>query len=324
MKILIDTRIYLDYTGLGSYIRAIIASLSCDNRFEVFTYGSQYFDNTVNIFTKRSAWINSRKELNNLVKLYSLNLYISPHLNYYHVRGVQNVAVIHDLTPLIVREYLGRFRYIKRMYILFFLRNQFPKADRILTVSENTKMDILGRYSYENIKVCYPGDPLINKGYSDRIRNQFIYVGDSKPHKNIQKMLEIWSSICQDGIERKLLLIGNLSGLGIVQNNITVLGHVNDETLDRLYWESEGLFFLSENEGFGFPIVEASNRNTKCIIYNKSSLREIAKDENTYRISNLNEIDLELLRDFMDKDITYSKELYSEYNWNNINNFLAH
>lgn len=322
MRILIDTRIYLDYTGLGNYIKAIIASLSCDDRFEVLTYGSQIFDNAVNIYTKRSAWINSCRELNKLVNLYSVKLYVSPHLNYYYVRGVQNVVVIHDITPLIVREYLGRYGYLKRMYIQFLLRHQIPKADQILTVSENTKIDLLRLYNYENINVCYPGDPLVNNGYRSRVRNQFLYVGDCRPHKNIQKMLEIWTSICQDGVERKLLLIGNLSCLGNVPDNVVVIGHVNDEKLDRLYWESEGLFFLSENEGFGLPIIEASNRNTKCIIYNKSSLREIVKDDNTYRISDLNDIDVESLRDYMKKEITYTNELYSEYNWNNINNFL--
>jgi glycosyltransferase involved in cell wall biosynthesis len=208
------------------------------------------------------------------------------------------------------------------MYIQFLLRHEVPKADKILTVSENTKIDLLRLYSYENINVCYPGDPLVNNGYRSRVRNQFLYVGDCRPHKNIQKMLDIWTSICQDGVERKLLLIGNLSCLGDVPDNVVVIGHVNDEKLDRLYWESEGLFFLSENEGFGLPIIEASNRNTKCIIYNKSSLREIVKEDNTYRISDLNDIDVELLRDFMKKEITYTNELYSEYNWNNINNFL--
>jgi len=132
-------------------------------------------------------------------------------------------------------------------------------------------------------------------------------------------MLEIWTRVCQDGVERKLLLVGNIKCIETVPKNVIKLGQVNDETLDRLYWESEALFFLSENEGFGLPIVEASNRNTKCIINNKSSLKEIAMDENSFRISDLNNVDFELLREFMNTELTYSKDLYSHYKWNNLN-----
>lgn len=221
------------------------------------------------------------------------------HFNYFNVREIKNIVVIHDLTPLIVDDYL--------------FKHQIPKADTIIAVSINTKNDLKKKFNFNKVKVCYPGDPLVNNGFYSKIKSQYLYVGDSRPHKNLNKMIQIWEQICLDGVDRQLIMIGSLNEFKCNVKNIQILVNVSDAKLDRLYWESDGLFFLSENEGFRLPIIEASNRNSKCIIYNKSSLKEIAKDVNTYRIDNLDKIDYKELGNLMSTHLEYDSVIYNDY-----------
>ena len=322
IKVLVDTRVYLENTGLGNYIQGIVTSLSNDTRFKVYTYGKGPFHGAVLLKSDRSPWRSAKGPLRQLITSFDIDIYICPHFNYVRVPGAKNVVVLHDITPLLVKKYLGRLRWLKLIYIHFAFRCRIPKSDLLLTVSRNTKSDLITHFGLRNIEVCYPGDPLVNNGFRHKIDNQYLYVGDSRPHKNLERMIEIWNKINEDGVNRELLLVGNIVDLEYTSENINVLSKVNDIKLDEIYWQSDGLFFLSENEGFGLPLIEASNRETKCIILNKSSLKEIAMDENTFRINCLDSIDYDRLRSFLSSDIRYQRSIYSVYNWNNFNEKL--
>jgi glycosyltransferase involved in cell wall biosynthesis len=214
----------------------------------------------------------------------------------------RSVVTIHDCIHLMFPQYLpNRAAYA---YARGSMWNAARKADRILTVSEASKRDILHFFNVrpEKIDVVYnaiderfwnlPSDEEIA-----RVRERYqlahrfvLYVGNIKPHKNLVRLIEAF-----DGLRRlggfddvKLLIIGDeISKLPALRRavhshklhkEVRFLGYLNDETLAILYRLASVFVFPSLYEGFGLPPLEAMASGTPVVTSNVSSLPEVAGD----------------------------------------------
>ena len=111
-------------------------------------------------------------------------------------------------------QYLpGRLAYV---YARASMWSAVRKSDRILTVSEASKRDILKllRHPAEKVAVIYnaiderflmPPD----EERTDAIRQRYqldhpflLYVGNIKPHKNLERLIEAFGRVRADGLER--------------------------------------------------------------------------------------------------------------------------
>ncbi|HOG30434.1 MAG TPA: glycosyltransferase family 1 protein [Vicinamibacterales bacterium] len=211
------------------------------------------------------------------------------------------VVTVHDCIHLMFPQYLpNRMAYA---YARGSLWAATRRAERIFTVSETSKADIL-RYCdvpADRIVVVYnaiddrfsvaPSDEAIRRA---RERYQLdgpfaLYVGNIKPHKNIERLVDAFALVRRDGFERiELLIIGDrISKFPRLRRavdrhklhkHVRFLGFVPDDTLAALYRLATLFVFPSLYEGFGLPPLEAMASGTPVVTSNRSSLPEVVGD----------------------------------------------
>ncbi len=229
------------------------------------------------------------------------------HVPHYNVpifyRG-DMIVTIHDLTHLVYSEFLSN--KFAKYYAKLMMKIAIKKSKIILTESENTKKDILKYFKVDEdkIKVVYLGvkedlkqkskqevDYLYEKFNIPRNKKLLMFVGNLKPHKNLERLLQAFSKI-ENNDKYALLLVGkafenynNLKDkekeLGIEKNTIHT-GIVTEDELVDLYNLVDLFVFPSLYEGFGLPVIEAMACGTKVVSSSSSSLPEVGGDVVSY------------------------------------------
>jgi glycosyltransferase involved in cell wall biosynthesis len=116
-----------------------------------------------------------------------------------------------------------------------------------------------------------------------------LYAGNVKPHKNLERLIDAFHLLRQDGLEHlKLVVIGDeVSKYAELRRAVhrfnlhkyvRFLGYMPDETLAVLYRLAAVFVFPSLYEGFGLPPLEAMASGTPVVTSNVSSLPEVAGD----------------------------------------------
>jgi glycosyltransferase involved in cell wall biosynthesis len=116
-----------------------------------------------------------------------------------------------------------------------------------------------------------------------------LYVGNIKPHKNLERLIEAFYLVRAEGrSELELVIIGDeISKLQSlrravhkhdIHRYVRFLGFVPDKTLAVLYRLASVFVFPSLYEGFGLPPLEAMASGTPVITSNVSSLPEVVGD----------------------------------------------
>jgi len=191
------------------------------------------------------------------------------------------------------------------------------RADLIITVSENSKKDIVKFFKVNpnKIKVIYNGvdrifrplDPDLIKTTLNKfsINSPYILsVGTiDHPGKNSISLIRAFKKVKLNYQEYKLVLVGK-PGFGYehIKNEILklqlldevlIIGYVSDSDLVCLYNGAEVFAFLSLYEGFGLPLIEAMACGTPVVASNTSCLPEIVGEAgiivHTYDISKIAE-----------------------------------
>jgi glycosyltransferase involved in cell wall biosynthesis len=177
------------------------------------------------------------------------------------------------------------------------------KSDRILTVSEQSKRDILKFFDVPPEKIVVTPNaiddrvsvpPSEEQVTQTRERYQLsqsylLYVGNIKPHKNLERLIEAFHLVRMQGrSELELLIIGDeISKLQAlrravhkydIHRYVRFFGYVPDMTLSVLYRLASVFVFPSLYEGFGLPPLEAMASGTPVVTSNVSSLPEVVGD----------------------------------------------
>lgn len=232
-----------------------------------------------------------------VIKKYNPDLFLSPD-GYLSLRSeIRSIPVIHDLA---FEHYPGAIPRSGLMYYQHFFPKYAGKAERIATVSEYSKQDIIQHYGVEpgKIDVVYNGandnfHPL-NKGQVERVKAEltggkdyFVYVGALHQRKNISNLLKAFDLFKdRSGDPGKLVIIGrkawgNKEMEATYQSMkfrdaVIFTGNVDQQNLVYYLGAAKALTYLSFFEGFGIPLVEAMNCDVPVITSNASSLPEVA------------------------------------------------
>lgn len=214
----------------------------------------------------------------------------------------KRIAFIHDMIfvshpqffTLIERIYLNSMRILGRF------------AHRICTVSNNERKRI-ERYrlrTLDMIDVVYNGvdeiyRPLSLLGASrvEAVRSRYalpeefiLYVGRLNERKNIRNLLRAMPLLRNESIP--LVIAGNydwkmfgldaeISRLGIA-GRVIQTGFVEDEDLPVLFSLAKVFCFVSFEEGFGLPALEAMASGVPVVVSDCSSLPEICGEAGNY------------------------------------------
>jgi glycosyltransferase involved in cell wall biosynthesis len=230
-----------------------------------------------------------------------VDLFHAPHYVVSPLTRCPFVVTIHDCIHLRFPEYLPN--RLAHVYARTLMRSAARRSERVLTVSQASKQDILHYLKVPSGKVeviynaideqlaCAPRADEVSKVRERyQLTSPFIlYAGNIKPHKNVDRLIEAYSILRRRGIEHaKLLVIGdeiskypNLRRLVHqfqLHQHVRFLGFVPDATLAALYQLASVFVFPSLYEGFGLPPLEAMAAGTPVITSNISSLPEVVGD----------------------------------------------
>lgn len=202
------------------------------------------------------------------------------------------ITVIHDVVPFIFKKY----SLLQQIYVKLITRICAYRSDIIITVSENSKEDIIKYLKVDEGKIFIIYN-FLNEYRSlpvgEHLReNFFITVSTVQPGKNLLRLIESFHLFYVQNPDYKLYIVGNLGWnykdiISLVdqykmKENILFLGYVTDESLEKLYCSARALLYVSLYEGFGIPPLEAMSYNCPIVVSNVSSLPEVVGEAGIY------------------------------------------
>jgi glycosyltransferase involved in cell wall biosynthesis len=253
------------------------------------------------------------------------------------------VVVVHDMMYHLFPQDWNRS---ERYYFQTMVSKLTPHADRIVAVSNNTKLDVLRilKIPEEKVEVIYHGIPegfeLVNSSRGQWIREKYdlakpyiLGPGSSHPRKNIIRLIDAFESI-SDVIPHDLILVGpSLTWKNEkletrltesrIKHRIHRIGMVAREELSQLYGEADVFVFPSLYEGFGFPVLEAMTCGCPVITSNVSSLPEVAGNAtllvNPVSVQDISKAILQVLKSDELRADMRRRSLYqaSNFSWTN-------
>lgn len=292
----IDARM-IEMSGIGTYIQHLmeqgIYDYALGNEDEIRRY-----DRDVKVISWNATIYSPKEQMsfpNKAVRNVGIDIMHFPHYNVpFFYRG-KYVVTVHDLTHIVLPEFLGS--KVKYYYARFLMSYALRRAAHIFTVSENSKKDIQKYFGIKenNISITYDAiddafhkkdnteiDYLYEKYKISRNKKKILYVGNLKPHKNLIILLKSINKINRDDIV--LILVGKAfknfdleeqeRHLGISKKVIHT-GMVSKEELIDFYNLADLFVFPSLYEGFGIPLLEAMACGTPVIAANNSSIPEV-------------------------------------------------
>lgn len=202
-------------------------------------------------------------------------------------------VIIHDMIPFYYHEhYPNYFNRLENFYIMWRLKASARKADRVITISEASKQDII-RYSHTDegrMTVINNGyNPIKKRDYKVARQEYLIAVTSALPHKNAKGIVKSYERYChmtENPLPLKIIGISDVVQYEPdrdILDKITCIKYVEkNEDLYELIYGAKAFVFLSLVEGFGFPPIEAMQLETPVICSDRSSLPEVAGDAAVY------------------------------------------
>ena len=212
---------------------------------------------------------------------------------------VPQVLVMHDLA---FEHFKDHVPFLTKKYYEYFMPRFAKKAERIATVSEFSKQDIVKQYKVpaEKIDVVYNGAKEIYQPASKEVKlkirerysegkNYFICVGSIHPRKNVKNLLLAFEKFKEETkSDYQLLIVGRKAwDFNEVdeaheqmkfKNEVKFLGTVPPNELGEIVASAFAMVYVSLFEGFGIPIVEAMSCDVPVITSNTTSMPEAAGD----------------------------------------------
>ncbi len=251
---------------------------------------------------------------------------------------IKDIIIVHDMIPFYYREnYPKSIKKLENFYITHRLKKSSESCAKVITISEESKKDIL-KYSKTNPDKI----TVISNGYNEippiedtnKTHERYISaITSSLPHKNADGIIKSYAhyfSLTENPL--RLMLIGVDSSIlnsydfdQSIKDYIVCMKYIkNNSELYNIIGKSELFVFLSLKEGFGFPPIEAMQLGVPVVCSNLSSLPEIVGDA-AILVNPLNETECghaigALLSDSerRDKLIQSGYENIKKFHWNRI------
>ena len=261
-------------------------------------------------FSKTENSINLIKE--NDFYIFNPELFYSQNrINYYQSfiknKGAEYLYfIIYDLLPFIHPEYFPRNILTGCTPYLTLIVN----LKNCGFISEKTKRDFITRAVKKETLTTSPilplgGDTLgTNTHPFDPSNITFTVVGDIRPRKNTEKVIDVFENIWKKRIEIKLQLCGPLNWPNLTmrnrleslkkgQNLFSWIEAPNDQVLRDAIIKSRCTIYASENEGFGLPPLESLSLGTPVIVGNHIPSVENLPDDGIIKLKEINHNTLE-------------------------------
>jgi glycosyltransferase involved in cell wall biosynthesis len=255
------------------------------------------------------------------------------------------VVTIHDTTlSFFPGKKMGQW-WRKLAYKLV-ITNAVRAAKRIMTVSENTRKDVMKLFKISPKKITAIWNGISSDFHEctekehDEVRNKFklsqeflLYTGVWREHKNLVRLLQSFHEVQKLHPDIQLVITGRrdphypevlqtVKDLKL-EESVRFVGLVDFSDLRKLYSAATAYVFPSLYEGFGIPPLESMAAGTPAIVSNSSAIPEVCGDAAEYfdpeNIKEMTEkINLILKDDNRRKElIAKGFERIKEFSWDN-------
>lgn len=322
MTIGIDARFYgPSGKGLGRYVQRLIENLEKTdnvNDYVVFLSDENWaeYNPTSPRFRKvraRFGWYSWAEQFKmpSLISQEKIDLMHYPHFNVAVFTPCPFVVTIHDLIlfhfPTRRASTLGPIKYFfKQLGYKFVISRAVSKSQKIITVSNYTKQDILKQFPEipaDKIVVTYEACDSVETGQlklpdadltKQGIKKPYLfYIGNAYPHKNLETLIDMFRLLDQERPDQyQLILVGKndyfyqrLQDYAkdlVAANKVVFFGFAPQAMLADLYRNARLYVFPSLLEGFGLPPLEAMRYDLPVAVAGNSACPEILGDAALY------------------------------------------
>ncbi len=194
----------------------------------------------------------------------------------------QRILTIHDI------YHFKNFKGIKGwFYDLFYICLPVYFSHKIVAVSNHTKKQLLKKLSVAEEKIEVIPNPLLipqekikirKRHFSKKIPLKILQIGD-KPLKNYKRLIDatLNLNVCYNFVHSNPIRIELFIKNYKIEQCSTVYSNLSDEDMYEQYHENDVLFYASEAEGFGLPIIEAQAFGLPVITSNIAPMNKIGK-----------------------------------------------
>jgi glycosyltransferase involved in cell wall biosynthesis len=238
--------------------------------------------------------------LKKAIKKHKIDVLFSPDGSLVLGSTVPQIHVIHDINFEHYPEDLpGLVGWYYRKYFPKFARH----SQRIITVSEASKADIISTYTIDPKKIVvawngasekfnvFSKEEIQTVRAENNLKPYFLFVGSIHPRKNVQRLVNSFALFMEQNSfpDMELVIVGKPMWKGqsieipvSVKNNVRFTGHLSQDKLIEYTASAFALTYAPYFEGFGIPLVEAMKCGIPILSGNKTSLPEIAGDAAIY------------------------------------------
>jgi glycosyltransferase involved in cell wall biosynthesis len=213
----------------------------------------------------------------------------------------KKIVTVHDMT---YKAYPETLPFMIKLLLNWKLGSSCKRADKIVTVSEFSKAEIIKYFHIEPDKIVVVPSAVDNKWYfpvSDtesiiRCKNKYaipgeyyLYVGTIEPRKNIEGLIDAYYRLKQKRPEVPKLVIAGKKGWLYdavfkkvealhIKNDVLFLGYIANEDISPVICGALAFVYPSLYEGFGLPPLEAMACGVPVLTSNRASLPEVVGD----------------------------------------------
>lgn len=288
-KVCVDVRMLFS-SGIGTYLQNLIPRLE------------EAFALTLLIRKGMEKWVNEKTNSSFLIldapiytvqeqviypfKVPPSDLFWSPHYNVplFSVLAKKRVVTIHDVCHLAAPQFFPKWKVYMASFLL---KEAVRKSDLVLTVSEFSKKEILKflPLAEKKIEVVTNG---VKKGEAGFLKKEelemdkpfVLYVGNNKPHKNVQRLLQAFIQLPSN---YELILVSPEKSFPVINHpRVKYLFNVSEERLCLLYKKAKLLMLPSLYEGFGLTPLEAMSFGCPVVASFAASIPEVCGEAAYY------------------------------------------
>jgi glycosyltransferase involved in cell wall biosynthesis len=305
LRVCLDARKLWD-SGIGNYIRGLLEGfehIEADPQWDLIVRSDA--DDRSFLRNRTVQWHQCGAPDYSLSELMSLggianrtgaDLFHAPHYVVPFGLKLPLIITIHDVIHLRFPQY---FSSLKRAYARWMLSRACRQAHAILTISEQTKRDLIEMLGAQEDKIFITYSGISQRYFQSlsetqesefrRIRSlpedYLLYVGNLKPHKNVSGLIVAWANL-PDSVRPPLVIAGaKIDQYGELnrlvhelhgETEVFFTGNLPDEEMPALYQCALAYVQPSWYEGFGAPPLEAMASGIPVTVSNRGASPEIS------------------------------------------------
>ncbi|XP_060085455.1 protein RfbU-like [Ylistrum balloti] len=265
-------------------------------------------------------------------------LYFSPGFNPPLWSNCPVIMTVHDLIHLKVP---AESSFAKQQYYRYVLRPAIRKANITFTVSQFSQQEIANwaDIPLERIIVVGNGVDSSFESEGDKVtldEPYFLYIGNRKPHKNVELMLKAFAS--SKASQNTYLVLSGVATPDIrshlqtlqITSRIKFAGFIAESSLAGWYRGAIATLMPSLYEGFGLPALESLACGTPVLAAQTTSLTEVVGEAGLYfepkEATNLAVIMDRIIDDSKLREVLTTKATVqaAKFDWDNVTSRISH